>query len=64
MSKAKQLKIKLIRSTIGRSKRHSLSVKALGLKRIGDYVILANNLPTNGLIKQVGYLLEVEEVVE
>ena len=61
--KATQYEIKLIKSTIGRSKRHCLSVKALGLKKIGDVVVLKNNSCTDGLVKQVGYLLEVKEVI-
>ena len=62
MAKKTQYKIKLVKSTIGRSKRHCLSVKALGLKRIGDVSILQINPCISGLIKKVGYLLQVEEV--
>jgi large subunit ribosomal protein L30 len=62
MVKSNQVKVKLIKSTIGRCKKHCLSVKALGLRKIGDVRVLESTLPVQGLIKKVGYLLLVEEV--
>ena len=59
---SKHYKITLVKSLIGRSEKHRLSVKALGLKRIGDSRVVMQDAPTDGLIKKVSYLLAVEEV--
>lgn len=63
MAKTNQVSVKLIRSLIGVSKNHRLSVKALGVKKIGDVRLLKDDSCIRGLINKVGYLLEVEEVV-
>lgn len=63
MSKPNQVQVKLVKSLIGRSDRHRKSIKALGLRKLGDTAVLENNSPTQGLIRQVGYLLEVEELL-
>ena len=58
---AKTLKIKLIKSTIGRKKDHIATVKALGLKKIRDCVELNDTPQIRGMIDKVSYLLEVSE---
>lgn len=55
------LKITLVKSTIGAVPKHKKTVEALGLKKIGKSVILPDNAATRGQIQQVGYLLKVEE---
>jgi large subunit ribosomal protein L30 len=62
MATNSKVQVKLIKSTIGICKKHCLSVKALGLRKIGDTRLLENTSPIQGLIKKVGYLLAVEEV--
>ena len=58
----KQLKIKLVKSLIGRIKNHQHSVRGLGLKKI-NHTIIVNATPENlGMINQVRYLLLVEEI--
>ena len=58
----KQLKIKLVKSLIGRIKNHQDSVRGLGLKKI-NHTIIVNATPENlGMINQVRYLLLVEEI--
>ena len=58
---AKTLKIKLIKSTIGRKQDHIATVKALGLKKIRDCVELNDTPQIRGMINKVSYLLEVSE---
>ena len=61
MAKSKTLKIKLVKSPIGYSKRQKGTVKALGLKKINDIVEQADNPVIRGMIFKVSHLVEVEE---
>ena len=57
-----QLKITLVKSTIGRKDDQIATVKALGLKKIRD-VALQNDTPQiRGMINKVSHLITVEEV--
>lgn len=58
----KKLKITLIKSTIGAVPKNKAIVESMGLRKIGSSVILPDNDATKGQIRQVGYLLKVEEV--
>ena len=58
---ADTLKITLVKSPIGCIPKHKRTVEALGLKKVGKTVELPNNAATKGMIKQVEYLLKVEE---
>ena len=55
------LKITLVKSTIGAVPKHKRTVEALGLKKLNKTVELPDNAATRGMIKQVEYLLKVEE---
>lgn len=59
---AENLKITLVKSTIGAIPKHKLTVAALGLKKIGQSVVKKNNDATKGQIQQVRHLLKVEEI--
>ena len=56
------LKITLVKSTIGAIPKHKLTVAALGLKKIGQSVVKKNNDATKGQIQQVRHLVKVEEI--
>ena len=56
------LKITLVKSTIGAVPKHKRTVEALGLKKTGRSVELPYNAATRGMIKQVQHLVKVEEV--
>ncbi len=43
-------------------RRHRRTVRALGLKRINHTVVHDDTPQVRGMIDQVGYLVEVEEV--
>ncbi len=56
------LKITLVKSTIGAVPKHKKTVEALGLKKLNKSVVLPDNAATRGMIKQVNHLVKVEEV--
>ena len=60
---AKKVKIKQIRSAIGRLKNQKLTVKALGLKKVGSTVIHDDSPSVRGMINTVRHLVTVEDVV-
>ena len=57
-----KLKVTQIKSLIGRKKNHRLSVKGLGFKKNGDSKVLEDTPSIRGMVNQVDYLLNVEEV--
>ncbi len=59
---ANKLKIKQIRSTIGRLRNQKLTVKALGLKKIGYTVEHEDSPSIRGMINTVKHLVHVEDV--
>ena len=58
---ADTIKVTLVKSPIGCVPKHKRTVEALGLKKVNKTVELPNNAATKGMIKQVEYLLKVEE---
>ncbi|MBQ9768940.1 MAG: 50S ribosomal protein L30 [Clostridia bacterium] len=59
--KTSDLKITLVKSTIGCKKDQIATVEALGLKKIGATVTQPNNAATMGKVKKVIHLVEVTE---
>ena len=59
---ADKLKVTLVKSVIGRIPKHRKTVEALGLKKTGRSNTHPNTEATRGMIKQVEYLLKVEEI--
>jgi large subunit ribosomal protein L30 len=57
-----KIRITWVRSTINRKARHKLTIRALGLRRMNQTVILEATPQIRGMIRQVGYLVRVEEV--
>lgn len=57
----KKLKVKLVRSPIGYSKKQKGTVRALGLRRMQQTVTHKDTLVIRGMINAVSHLLEVEE---
>ena len=56
-----ELKVTLVKSTIGAVPKHKKTVEALGLKKLGKTVVLPDNAATRGMIQQVTHLVKVEE---
>ena len=55
------LKITLVKSTIGAIPKHKKTVEALGLKKMHKTVVLPDNAATRCMVQQVRHLLKVEE---
>ncbi len=53
------IKIKLVKSLIGRPETHRKTVKALGLRKIGQVVEKNDTPQIRGMIHQVNYMVEV-----
>jgi large subunit ribosomal protein L30 len=59
MSK-KMLSVRYVKSCIGYSQRQKDTIRALGLKRLGDVVEVPDNNATRGMVRRVGHLVQVE----
>lgn len=57
-----EIKVTLIKSTIGCTVPQKATVEALGLKKIGKSKIHKNNPAIQGMIFKVKHLVSVEEV--
>ncbi len=55
------LKVTLVKSTIGAVPKHKKTVEALGLRKLHKTVELPDNAATRGMVKQVEHLVKVEE---
>jgi large subunit ribosomal protein L30 len=59
---AGKLKVTQVKSTISHIARNRATIKALGLHGIGSSVEVADNEATRGMVRQVRFLVAVEEV--
>ena len=57
-----KIRIKLVKSLIGRSDRQQATVKGLGLRKINSQVIREKRPEILGMIKKIEFMLQVEEV--
>ena len=56
------LKITLIKSTIGSLPKQRLNVEALGLGKLHSTVVQKDNPAIRGMIRKVNHLVKVEEI--
>jgi len=59
---ASQLKVTQIRSGIGTLPKHRGTLRALGLRKIGQSNVLPDRPEIRGMIARVPHLINVEEV--
>ncbi len=59
-----KLRVTQVRSSIGHIARNRATLRALGLKGIGDTVVVPDNPATRGMVRQVRFLVAVEELPE
>jgi large subunit ribosomal protein L30 len=59
---AGKLRVTQVKSTISHIARNRATVRALGLRRIGHTVEVPDNEATRGMVRQVRFLVSVEEV--
>ncbi len=57
----KKIKVILKKSPINKIKKHKLTLKALGLTKIGKSRIFPDNKAIRGMINKVSYMVEVQE---
>jgi large subunit ribosomal protein L30 len=57
----KMIRITLVKSAIGYSKRHKATIRALGLRRMHQTVEHPDSPVLRGMLYQVAHLVEVEE---
>ena len=62
MADGKKLRLTLLKSKYGRKPSHVECVRGLGLKRRHQTVEVADTPENRGMIREIGYLLRVEEV--
>jgi large subunit ribosomal protein L30 len=62
MSKKGKLRITWVKSSIGYSQRQKDTIRALGLRRLGDAVEQANTPVIRGMVDKVSHLVDVEEI--
>lgn len=62
LEKAKRLRLKWVKSSIGYSKRQKGTIKALGLRRLGDVVEHDNTPSVRGMANKVSHLIDLEVV--
>lgn len=55
------LKIKLVKSLVGRKDDQIATAHSLGLRKIGDITEQPNNEPTKGKVTKISHLVEVTE---
>ena len=60
MANADKIKVTLRRSSIGRKPKHRKTLRALGLKRIGQSSVLPDNDSVRGMIRAVSFLVETD----
>ena len=61
MSKDQTLKIKLIKSGIGRMKKHKLCIKGLGFRKLNQTVTVIDTPSNRGMINKISDMLEILE---
>ncbi len=54
-----KVKVKLIKSLIGRLETHKATARGLGLKKINQQVELEDTPSVRGMIRKIAYLLQV-----
>ncbi|MDQ2654930.1 MAG: 50S ribosomal protein L30 [Chloroflexota bacterium] len=57
-----QLRITLVRSTIGRPSVQGRTVKALGLRKLNSVVVRPDNPSIRGMVNSISHLVKVEEL--
>lgn len=57
----KKLKVTLVKSSIGYSERHKKTVRALGLRRLGQTVEHQDTAVIRGMIHKVAHLVTVDK---
>lgn len=60
----RKVKIRQVKSTIGRGVKQKKTIRALGIRHMHQEVVLVDTPQVRGMITKVLHLLEVEELGE
>ena len=58
----KKLRVTMVKSSIGRLKKHKACLQGLGLRRINHTVEVIDTVENRGMINKISYMVTVEEV--
>ena len=61
MNKEKTMTLKLVKSGIGRMKRHKLCIKGLGFKKLNQTVTVLDTPSNSGLVNKISDMIEIQE---
>ena len=61
---AAKLRIRQTKGAIGRAENQKRTVRALGIRRVNQAVVLDDSPQVRGMIRRVRHLVEVEEITE
>ena len=61
MMAERHVKVRLVRSSIGRPQKHREVLRGMGLTKLNKVVVLKDTPETWGMIKKVSHLVEVIE---
>tara|TARA_B100001113_G_scaffold27156_1_gene19691 strand:- start:1986 stop:2174 length:189 start_codon:yes stop_codon:yes gene_type:complete len=61
MSKEQKIRIKLVKSGIGRIKNHKLCIRGLGFKKLNQIVSVTDTPSNRGMINKISDMLEILE---
>ncbi|MFL2729241.1 MAG: 50S ribosomal protein L30 [Gammaproteobacteria bacterium] len=59
MTPSKKIQIKLIKSGIGRIKKHKLCIQGLGFKKLNQVVTVEDTPSNRGMINKISDMVEV-----
>ena len=59
---SRKIRVTYVRSAIGYNVRQKRTIKALGLRRLGDVVDHDDSPAVRGMVNKVSHLVQVEEV--
>lgn len=57
-----EMRITLVRSTIGANRKQRATVAGLGLRRVNQTVVKQNNAALKGMVAKIRHLVRVEEL--
>ncbi len=60
---SEKVRVKLVRSTNGRLKKHKACVRGLGLRKINSVRVLEDTPEVRGMIRKVSYMVDSEKVI-
>lgn len=58
------IRITYAKSSIGYARRQKDTIRALGLRRLGDQVVQPDSLAIRGMVRRVAHLVAVEPVMD